>query len=64
MKYISFAEAAKRFGVSQRSVRGRCADGKIADSLAAPLKAEKAFKVSGGIYHKVQIELTYNFQPF
>ncbi len=88
MKYISVAEAAKRFGVSERSVRGYCADGKIADafltgktwnipetatkpnrankrtdtptSLAEFLKAEKASKMSGGIYHKVQIELTYN----
>lgn len=88
MKYISVAEAAKRFGVSERSVRGYCADGKIADvfltgktwnipetatkpnrankrsdtptSLAEFLKAEKTSKISGGIYHKVQIELTYN----
>lgn len=88
MKYISVAEAAKRFGVSERSVRGYCADGKIADafltgktwnipetatkpnrankrsdtptSLVEFLKAEKTSKMSGGIYHKVQIELTYN----
>ena len=88
MKYISVAEAAKRWGVSERSVRGYCADGRIAGAVltgktwnipdgadkpvrinkhsAAPktllevLKAEKAAKLHGGIYHKVQIDLTYN----
>lgn len=29
MKYISVAETAKRWGVSERSVRGYCAEGKI-----------------------------------
>ena len=29
MKYISVAEAAKKWGVSERSVRGYCAEGKI-----------------------------------
>lgn len=88
MKYISVAEAAKRWDVSERSVRGYCASGRITGafltgktwnlpetttkpnrvnkrsdmptSLMEFLKAEKRAKISGGIYHKVQIELTYN----
>ena len=88
MKYISVAEAAKNWGVSERSVRGYCAGGKIdgafltgktwnipeaakkpdrinkkADApktLLTVLKAEKAAKLHGGIYHKIQIDLTYN----
>ena len=88
MRYISVAEAANRWGVSQRSVRGYCADRKIPGAflsgktwnipetakkpervnkrsnvnatLSEILKAEKTSKISGGIYHKVQIELTYN----
>lgn len=88
MKYISVTEAAKRWGVSERSVRGYCADGRIAGAvltgktwnipdgaekperinkhtdapktLLEALKAEKAAKLHGGIYHKIQIDLTYN----
>lgn len=88
MKYISVAEAAKKWGVSERSVRGYCAEGKITDAfltgktwnipetaakpdrinkhieipktLLEVLKAEKAANLHGGIYHKLQIELTYN----
>ena len=29
MKYISVSEAAKKWGVSERSARGYCAEGKI-----------------------------------
>ena len=88
MKYISVSKAAKKWGVSERSVRGYCAAGKIADAvlvgktwnipenaekpdrinkhtdtpknLLDVLKAEKAAKLHGGIYHKIQIDLTYN----
>ena len=88
MKYISVAEAAKNWGVSERSVRGYCAGGKIdgvfltgktwnipetakkpdrinkktgaPKTLLEVLKAEKAAKLHGGIYHKIQIDLTYN----
>ena len=88
MKYISVADVAKRWNVSERSVRGYCAEGKISDvllvgktwkipetatkpdrvnkrldiraTLLEIMKEEKASKISGGIYHKVQIELTYN----
>lgn len=88
MKYISVTDAAKRWGVSERSVRGYCAERKIDGAILtgktwnipetaekpdrinkhtdAPktllevLKAEKAAKLHGGIYHRVQIDLTYN----
>ncbi len=88
MNYISVAEAAKKWGISERSVRGYCADGRIEgafltgktwsipESAEKPdrankhtetpktlldvLKAEKAAKLHGGIYHKLQIDLTYN----
>jgi len=88
MRYISVADAAKLWGVSERSVRGYCAEGRIPDvflkgktwnipetaikpdrankcldtqdTLFEILKEEKASNMSGGIYHKVQIELTYN----
>ena len=33
MKYISTAEAAEKWGVSERSVRGYCAEGRIADAF-------------------------------
>lgn len=88
MQYMSSAEAAKKWGVSERSVRGYCAAGKIPGAfltgktwnipenagkperinkhidipktLTDVLKAEKRARLHGGIYHKVQIELTYN----
>ena len=88
MKYLSVVEAAKKWGVSERSVRGYCAEGKIDGAfltgktwnipetakkpdrinkhseaqkpLLEILKAEKAAKLHGGIYHKIQIDLTYN----
>ncbi|WP_310605540.1 Fic family protein [Anaerosporobacter sp.] len=88
MKYISVSEMAKKWGISERTVRNYCAHGKIEDAftgakgwnipenaerperinkssnmprtLLEVLKDEKVGRVSGGIYHKVQIELTYN----
>ena len=88
MKYISVAEAAREWGISERSVRGYCAEEKIdgafltgktwnipetavkpdrinkrtdtPKTLSEVLKAEKAAKLHGGIYHKIQIDLTYN----
>lgn len=88
MKYISVAEAAQKWHVSERSVRNYCAQGRVQGaelqggtwglpetaakpqranknkqnerSLLAILREEKASKYSGGIYHKTQIELTYN----
>ena len=88
MKYLSATEMAKKWNVSERSVRNYCALGKVegafltgktwnipedaqkpdrinkrADiptTLLEILLEEKRAKLSGGIYHKVQIELTYN----
>ena len=88
MEFISVSEAAKRWGVSERSVRNYCAQGRITGAfltgktwnipttaekpdrlnkhvdmpktLLDVLRAEKAAKLSGGIYHKIQIDLTYN----
>ena len=88
MNYLSVSETAKKWGISERSVRNYCANGRIPDAFltgktwnipetaAKPersnkhsdepktliefLKAEKQGKVKGGIYHKVQIDLTYN----
>ena len=88
MKFLSVAQTAKKWNMSERSVRNYCAMGKvdgafltgktwnIPDDAQKPdrankrveipttlleiLIAEKKAKLSGGIYHKVQIELTYN----
>ncbi|MBQ7226903.1 MAG: Fic family protein [Clostridia bacterium] len=87
MKYLSVAECAKKWNISERSVRNYCAQGKIegafltsktwnipentekprrSNEKRAPrtllevLKCEKDSKLSGGIYHKVQVDLTYN----
>ncbi len=85
MEYISVAEAAKRWEISERSVRNYCACGRIpgavlngktwqipegtekparlnkkSRSLLEILQEEKSMGLFGGIYHKIQIELTYN----
>ena len=88
MRYLSVAEIAKKWDVSERSVRNYCAQGRVigafltgktwnipenADkpertnkrkekpiTLLDILKEQKASKYSGGIYHKTQIDLTYN----
>ena len=66
MKYLSVAETAKKWKISERSVRNYCALGRIDGAFLLPptllerLSAEKRAKISGGIYHKVQIEFTYN----
>ena len=88
MKYLSVAEIAKKWDISERSVRNYCALGKIEGAfltgktwnipedaqkpdrankrvelpttLLEVLTAEKKAKLPGGIYHKVQIELTYS----
>lgn len=86
-EYISVAEAAKKWGVSDRTVRNYCSNGAINGAflagkqwlipceaerptrkgaakekrdLLSVLRAEKKAGVSGGIYHKLQIDLTYN----
>ena len=88
MRYLSVAEIAKKWNVSERSVRNYCAQGRVSDAFLAGktwnipenaekperankkkeqpvtlldiLQEQKASKCSGGIYHKTQIELTYN----
>lgn len=88
MKYLSVTETAKKWKISERSVRNYCALGKVdgvfltgktwaipedakkpdrankkvdlPTTLLEVRVAEKKAKLSGGIYHKVQIEFTYN----
>ena len=88
MRYLSVAETAKKWDISERSVRNYCAHGRVPgafltgkiwnvpEDASKPLRAnqkenkpktllsilqeEKKSKYSGGIYHKTQIDLTYN----
>lgn len=88
MKYLSVSETAKKWNISERSVRNYCANKKIdgafltgktwnipenaqkpervnkkvelPNTLLDILLRQKKSKLSGGIYHKIQIELTYN----
>lgn len=88
MQYLSAAEAAEKWKISERSVRNYCAKGRVegavlngktwqipadaekpqrsntktakAQTLLEILLYEKTAKYSGGIYHKTQIEMTYN----
>lgn len=88
MKYYSVADMAKKWNISERSVRNYCAHGRVKGAIlngktwSIPenarkperinkrkkqlitlldiLKQEKDSRYSGGIYHKTQIELTYN----
>lgn len=46
-------------GGAERPVRKKRA-GKLATELLSRLRAEKEARISGGIYHKLQIDLTYN----
>lgn len=88
MKYLSVAQIANKWNLSERSVRNYCANGRVDGAfllrktwnipedakkperanqkkeqhitLLDILKDEKTSKHPGGIYHKTQIELTYN----
>lgn len=85
MEYISVLEYAKKHGISERTARNYCAQGKIdgafltgktwsipADAplpergkrrvspLLQRLRQEKETGLKGGIYHRTQIDLTYN----
>ena len=92
MRYLSVAETAKKWDISERSVRNYCAHGRVPgafltgktwnvpEDASKPLRAnqkenkpktllsilqeEKKSKYSGGIYHKTQIDLTYNSNWF
>lgn len=87
MNYLTASEIAKKWCVSERSVRNYCAQGRVegavlngktwqipedakkpersnkkqqSKTLLDVLQEEKTSKYSGGIYHKTQIDLTYN----
>ena len=88
MNYLSVSQIAKKWNMSERSIRNYCAKGKIngaflkgktwnipknakkpnrinkksfkPETLLNILRAEKKNKIAGGIYHKVQIDLTFN----
>ena len=88
MNYLSVAETAKKWNISERSVRNYCAQERIPGAvligktwhipenaekparsngkktpvkiLLSILQEEKRTKYAGSIYHKTQIDLTYN----
>lgn len=88
MQYTSVAETAKKWNISERSVRNYCANGRVKGAvligktwnipvnsvkperinkrISRPktlldiLQMEMSQKYPGGIYHKTQIDLTYN----
>ena len=88
MRYLSVAEMAKKWNISERSVRNYCAHERVPGAfltgktwnipenaqkpersnrkkeqpmtLLDVLQDERANQYSGGIYHKTQIDLTYN----
>lgn len=87
MNYLNVKETAVRWGISERSVRNYCAQGRVTGAalktgvwqipenaekpvrvkqrrekrtLLSVLREEKKQHYAGGIYHKTQIELTYN----
>ena len=88
MEYLSVAEIAVKWKISERSVRDYCNKGRVIGAilegktwkipkdaikpkrqaktskgsrkLVDILRQEKESKLSGGIYHKLQIEMTYN----
>lgn len=88
MRYLSVTKIAKKWNVSERSVRNYCAQGRVSGAfltgktwnipenaekpersnkkkeqpktLLDILQDEKKKKYSGGIYHKTQIDMTYN----
>jgi Fic family protein len=87
MKFISVRQFAEKYGISERTARNYCANGKIngafltgktwnipADAtlpkrktlktkvspLLSALREQMASRMKGGIYHRTQIDLTYN----
>ncbi len=87
MEYISVVEFAEKFGISERTARNYCAQGKIEGvvligktwsipataelpqrkkrtsrvmPLLVVLREQKDARLKGGIYHRTQIDLTYN----
>lgn len=85
MEYISVTEFAKRYNISDRTIRNYCSSGKIKGAfivgktwnipvdavlpqkdmasespLLRALREQKRMRMTGGIYHRTQIDLTYN----
>ena len=87
MEYISVIQFAEKYGISERTARNYCAQGKIegafligktwnipADAvlpkrkaakkklspLLITLRKQKVSRLKGSIYHRTQIDLTYN----
>ena len=87
MEYISVSQYAEKFGISERTARNYCANGKIAGAfltgktwnipsdaflperktlkgkaspLLTALREQKVSRLKGSIYHRTQIDLTYN----
>ena len=86
VEFISAKAFAEKYGISERTARNYCANGKIvgafltgktwnipndavppkrgAEKNISPLlkviREQKAARIRGGIYHRTQIELTYN----
>ena len=87
MEFISVSQFAEKFGISERTARNYCANGKIEGAfltgktwnipvdavlperkssnrkvspLLCALREQKAQKLKGSIYHRTQIDLTYN----
>ena len=87
-EYLTSSAVAAKWGVSERSVRNYCANGRVPgallngktwnipsdaskpqrqsrctgeqSTLLERLRSEQKSGLSGGIYHRVQVELTYN----
>lgn len=85
MEYISVVQFAEKHGISERTARKYCAEGRIYGAfltgktwnipanaelpkkgkrklspLLIRLREEKDARLKGGIYHRTQIDLTYN----
>lgn len=86
MIFFSVSQFAEKLGISERTVRNWCSEGKIdgafltgktwnipedafiperkgtvkVSPLLSVLREQKEIKLKGGIYHKTQIDLTYN----
>lgn len=87
MVFLSVSQFAEKFGISERTARNYCANGKIEGAfltgktwnipsdaalpkrktamlkvspLLNALREQKVSRMKGGIYHRTQIDLTYN----
>ena len=87
MEYISVIQFAEKYGISERTARNYCANGKIEGAfltgktwnipsdatlpkrgakkskvspLLQVLREQKTSRLKGSIYHRIQIDLTYN----